>query len=48
MPEVTLSEETVERLEALQQDGESHDELVTELLNIYEAEEFTMFHSGDD
>ena len=48
MPEVTLSEETIERLDALQQDGESYDELVAELVNIYEAEEYTMFHSGDD
>ncbi|MFB6069008.1 MAG: hypothetical protein ABEJ90_03675 [Halobacterium sp.] len=47
MPKVMLSEETVERLEALQTDDESYDELVTELLNIYEAEELTVFHSGD-
>ena len=47
MPEITLSEETVERLDSLAVDDESYDELVTELLNIYEAEELTMFHSGD-
>ncbi|MFC3476362.1 DUF7557 family protein [Halobacterium litoreum] len=47
MPKVMLSEETVERLEGLQEDDESYDELVTELLNIYEAEELTLFHSGD-
>lgn len=47
MPKVTLSESTVERLEGLQEDDESYDEIITELLNIYEAEEFTMFHSGD-
>ena len=38
MPEITLSEETVERLDSLAVDDESYDELVTELLNIYEAE----------
>jgi hypothetical protein len=47
MPKVMLSEETVERLDALQTDDESYDELVSELLNIYEAEELTLFHSGD-
>ncbi|MGB9965914.1 hypothetical protein [Halobacterium sp. CBA1126] len=47
MPEVHLSEETVERLDALREDGESYDELVAELLNIYEVEELTLFHSGD-
>ncbi|AHG04085.1 hypothetical protein HALDL1_11100 [Halobacterium sp. DL1] len=47
MPEITLSEETVERLDSLAVDDESYDELVTELLNIYEAEELTMFRSGD-
>ena len=47
MPKVMLSEETVERLDGLRTDDESYDELVTELLNIYEAEELTMFRSGD-
>lgn len=47
MPDVTLSDETIERLDALQEDDESYDELVTELLNIYEAEELTLFRSGD-
>jgi len=47
MPQVKLSEETVERLDSLQTEDESYDELVEELLNIYEAEELTMFRSGD-
>lgn len=47
MPAVELSDETVDRLDALRLDDESYDELVTELLNIYEAEELTLFHSGD-
>lgn len=45
MPEVTLREETVERLDALRTEGESYDELITELLNIYETEELTLFKS---
>jgi hypothetical protein len=47
MPNVEFSEETIQRLDALRMDDESYDELVTELVNIYEAEELTLFHSGD-
>ncbi|WP_435347005.1 DUF7557 family protein [Haloarchaeobius sp. HRN-SO-5] len=47
MPQVELSDTTVERLDSLRIDDESYDELVTELLNIYEAEELTMFRTGD-
>lgn len=47
MPMVELSDETVERLDGLRIEDESYDELVTELINIYEAEELTLFHSGD-
>jgi hypothetical protein len=47
MPEIELRKETVERLDGLRIDDESYDELVTELLNIYEVEELTMFRSGD-
>ncbi|MFC4407571.1 DUF7557 family protein [Haloarchaeobius iranensis] len=47
MPEIELREETVGRLDSLRVDDESYDELVTELMNIYEAEELTMFRSGD-
>ena len=48
MPKVTLSDDTIERLDSHCEDGESYDELITELINIYESEEFTMHHSGDD
>jgi hypothetical protein len=47
MPTVELGDRTVERLDALREDDESYDELVTELLNIYESEERTLFHGGD-
>ncbi len=47
MPSVELDEETVERLDQLRIEDESYDELITELMNIYEASELTMFHSGD-
>jgi hypothetical protein len=48
MPEVTLSEETVERLDGLRQEDENYDEIITELINIYEAEELTLFRTGDE
>jgi len=48
MESTELREETVERLDDLRIEDESYDELVAELINIYEAEELTMFHSGDD
>lgn len=47
MPTIELDEETIERLDALRVDDESYDELVNELVNIYEASEYTMFHAGD-
>ncbi|SFS70976.1 DUF7557 family protein [Halostagnicola kamekurae] len=47
MPSVELEEETVQRLDDLRVDDESYDELITELMNIYETSELTLFHSGD-
>ncbi|WP_455449196.1 DUF7557 family protein [Natrinema thermotolerans] len=47
MPSVELEAETIERLDELRVDDESYDELVTELTNIYETSEYTMFHAGD-
>ncbi|MFB6186011.1 MAG: hypothetical protein ABEI86_03985 [Halobacteriaceae archaeon] len=47
MPKVTLSEETLERLDGLRTEDESYEELINELINIYEAEELTLYHSGD-
>ncbi|MEA1931607.1 DUF7557 family protein [Halohasta litorea] len=47
MVQIELDEETVDRLDGLREDDETYDEIVTELLNIYEAEELTMFRSGD-
>jgi len=45
---VELDEETIERLDSLRADEESYDELVTEFIEIYEAEELTPFHAGDE
>lgn len=48
MPQIHLDEETVERLDSLRVEDEDYDEIVTELINIYEAEEMTLFHGGDE
>jgi hypothetical protein len=48
MPSIDLEESTVQRLDDLRVEDESYDELVTELINIYEAEELTLFHGGDE
>ncbi|WP_167599500.1 DUF7557 family protein [Halorussus marinus] len=48
MPEIQVDAETIERLDSLQTEDESYDELINELINIYEAEELTLFHSGDE
>jgi hypothetical protein len=47
MPEVHLDAETVEKLDGLRRDDESYDELINELINIYEAGERTLAHGGD-
>ena len=46
MATIDLEEETIERLDRLRVKEESYDEIVTELIDIYEAEERTLFHSG--
>ncbi|WP_191965450.1 MULTISPECIES: hypothetical protein [Haloferax] len=48
MPQVHLDDATVERLDNLREEDEDYDELINELMNIYEASERTMFHSGDE
>ncbi|ESS07730.1 MAG: hypothetical protein A07HN63_02459 [uncultured archaeon A07HN63] len=47
MPEVELADDTIKRLDALRVDDESYDEIVTELINIYETEELTLSYGGD-
>jgi len=48
MSEVELGEETIRRLDSLRMDDESYNEIVTELINIYQAEELTLFHAGEE
>jgi predicted CopG family antitoxin len=47
MPKIHVDEDTVERLDNLRVEDESYDEIINELINIYEAEELTLFHGGD-
>ncbi len=47
MPTIDLDEETVERLDTLRIEDESYDEIINELINIYEVEELTLFRGGD-
>ncbi|MFB6164663.1 MAG: hypothetical protein ABEJ31_05845 [Haloarculaceae archaeon] len=48
MPKVDLAAETVERLDELRVDEATYDEIVTELIDIYEAEELNLFRGGDE
>jgi hypothetical protein len=45
--EIRIDEETVQRLDRLRVEDESYDEMINELINIYEASERTLFHGGD-
>jgi len=47
MPTIEVDTETVERLDSLRIEDESYEEIITELINIYEAEELTLFRAGD-
>jgi hypothetical protein len=42
-----LIKETIERLDNLRIEDETYDEIVNELINIYEAEELTLSFTGD-
>jgi predicted CopG family antitoxin len=48
MATIEIDEDTVKRLDSLRVEDESYDEIINELINIYEAEELTLFHAGDE
>lgn len=48
MPRIEVSDETLNRLDRLRVEDESYEEIITELINIYEAEELTLFRAGDE
>lgn len=47
MPSIELSDDTIDRLDALRVEDESYEEIINELINIYETQELTLFHGGD-
>lgn len=46
MVTIDLDEETVDRLDQLRVEEESYDEILNELINIYEIQERTLFGGG--
>ncbi|MFC6904496.1 DUF7557 family protein [Halalkalicoccus tibetensis] len=48
MTQVDLDEETIERLDGLREEEESYEELINELINIYETSEMTLHHAGEE
>lgn len=47
MSEILIEEETITRLDSLRVEDQSYDEMINELINIYEAGERTLTHGGD-
>jgi predicted CopG family antitoxin len=48
MATIEIGQDTIKRLDSLRVEEESYDEIINELINIYEAEEMTLFHAGDE
>lgn len=48
MTTIEVDEETVRRLDALRIEDESYDELINELISIYQASEMTLYQTGDE
>lgn len=48
MPQLNLEEETVSRLDDLRIEDETYDEVINELINIYEATEMNLARGGDE
>ena len=48
MPTVSLDADTIARLDDLQIEDESYDEIINELINIYQATEMSLAHGGDE
>lgn len=48
MPTIEVEEETVQKLERLQIEDESYDEIINELIGIYQASEMTLAFGGEE
>lgn len=44
---IPLRRETLEQLDHLREEGQTYDQLVTELINIYRTAELSIAHGGD-
>lgn len=44
---ITASEATIQRLDRIREEGQSFDELLTELIDIYESLEWSIARAGD-
>jgi predicted CopG family antitoxin len=47
MATIDIDEETIDRLDQLRVEDESYDEIINELISIYEAEELTLFRADE-
>lgn len=48
MPQIDLSQATVNRLDELAIEDESYDQIINELINIYQSTERSLAHGGDE
>lgn len=48
MVQIDLDEGTIERLDRLRIEDESYDEIINELINIYQASELTLAFGGEE
>ena len=48
MPQIELRQETVDRLDDLAMEDETRDEIINELINIYQSTERSLAHGGDE
>ena len=48
MPSIEVSEETIGKLDALRIDDESYEEVIVELIGIYQASEMSLAFGGEE
>lgn len=48
MPTIEIEEETLRKLEALQIEDESYDDIISELIGIYQASEMNLAFGGEE
>lgn len=48
MPTIEVEDRTIERLESLRIEDESYDEIINELIGIYQASEMTLAFGGEE